>query len=199
MIATEIYYYFKNALPHKLCDEIIHYGNSLIKEKAVTGFHKINPIRKLTNKEKIIPDKVRKSNVAWIKDPWVYREIRPYIELANKQADWNFEINGYETIQFTEYTIGQFYGYHMDSFYEGHRRKLSMTVNLTDGSEYKGGDLYFKSMDRNKLEVTEFTNNEFRSKGTLCVFPSYEVHKVTPVTKGTRYSLVLWSVGDPFK
>tara|TARA_R110000803_G_scaffold18626_1_gene49461 strand:+ start:233 stop:832 length:600 start_codon:yes stop_codon:yes gene_type:complete len=199
MIAKEIYYYFKNALPHKLCDEIIHYGNSLIKEKAVTGLDKINPIRKLTNKEKIIPEKVRKSNVAWINEPWVYREIRPYLELANKQANWNFEINGYEPIQFTEYKTGQFYGYHMDSFYEGHRRKLSMTVNLTEGREYGGGDLYFKSIDRNKLEVTEFTNKEFRSKGTLCVFPSYEIHKVTPVTKGTRYSLVLWSVGDPFK
>lgn len=203
MIAEEIYYYFKGALPTRLCDEIIKYGSSLTKELGVTGSEQKTkkPIRPLTAKEKKEPIKIRKSNVAWINDPWVYKEIRPYVARANQEAKWNFDIDGYERIQFTEYSRSQHYGYHVDTFFDqpDSMRKLSMTVNLNSPDEYEGGDLYFKYLRRNDHTLVEATNPEFKIKGTLCVFPSYEIHKVTPVTKGTRYSLVLWSTGKAFK
>jgi|TARA_R100001509_G_scaffold160413_3_gene128197 PKHD-type hydroxylase len=201
MIANEVFYYFYKAIPKVICDDIVKYGNSLIKEKAFTGssnYKKI--IRPLKRREIKQKDKVRKSKVAWINDPWVYREIRPYIERANKEANWNFQIHGYEPIQFTEYSKNEHYNYHIDTFHgQGNQtRKLSMTVNLTDPKEYEGGDLYFKYLRRDNLMLIEQTNKEIKERGTVCVFPSYEAHKVTPVTKGVRNSLVLWSTGNPF-
>ena len=74
-----------------------------------------------------------------------------------------------------------------------------MTVNLSDPKEYKGGDLIFKSLDKVKNILVEHTNPEFRVKGTTCMFPSFEIHKVSPVTQGTRYSLVLWFYGKAFQ
>lgn len=202
MINKEVYRYFERALPPRLCDEIIEYGNNLRKQKGSIGLDAVrqNTVRKLTRKEKAESTNMRKSNIAWIKDPWVYKEIVPYIHEANSIAGWNFEIEHNEPIQFTEYKKGQYYDYHIDSFHGDEiSRKISMTVNLSDENDYEGGDLYFKYLTRDKYKLVEETRPEFRKKGTLCVFPSFELHKVSEVKKGTRYSLVLWSTGKAFK
>jgi len=202
MFTKEIYYYFKQALPISLCNDIIKYGNNATKIQGEIGLEQARKkvIRKLTKKEKLEPRKMRKSNIAWLDDPWIYKEIQPYVQIANKEANWNFNLSTVEKIQFTEYLPGQFYNYHQDNFHnEGLTRKISMTVNLSDGNLYEGGDLVFKTIDRNNHDVIEITNKEFRHQGTLCVFPSFELHKVTPVTKGVRYSLVLWTLGENFK
>ena len=72
-----------------------------------------------------------------------------------------------------------------------------MTVNLTDSKDYEGGDLKFDFGPHSKNQY--HTCEEIRPKGSIIVFPSYVYHQVTPVTKGTRYSLVMWSTGKPFK
>ena len=202
MFTKEIYYYFKNALPPRLCEDIIRFGNESSKEVGVIGIEqgRKNAVRKLTKKEKAEPRKMRKSTIAWLDDPWIYKEIQPYVELANQQAGWNFDLTTVEKIQFTEYRPGQFYNYHQDNFHnEGLTRKISMTVNLSKDSDYEGGDLVFKTIDRQNHNIIEITDKEFRHQGTLCVFPSFEVHKVSPVTKGVRYSLVLWTLGEKFR
>ena len=77
-----------------------------------------------------------------------------------------------------------------------------MTCQLTDGSEYEGGQLEFNmgnldpSTD-NKKNIVEA--KEIIRKGSIIVFPSYIYHRVKPVTRGTRYSLVMWNLGYPFK
>jgi PKHD-type hydroxylase len=79
----------------------------------------------------------------------------------------------------------------------GKIRKLSMTVNLTDETSYDGGDLmldFGAHSPRGKYQV-----EEAREQGTIVIFPSFLYHCVSPVTRGTRYSLVMWSLGDPFK
>jgi len=78
------------------------------------------------------------------------------------------------------------------------QRKLSATVQLTDESKYKGGELLFKDL-KGKNEPEILTNKVFKKKGTIVVFPSYMLHKVTPVTQGIRHSLVLWTCGNPWK
>lgn len=79
----------------------------------------------------------------------------------------------------------------------GKIRKLSVTISLNDPKEYEGGNLQFDlgphSADR------YHTCTEIRPKGSVVVFPSHIYHQVTPVTFGTRYSLVAWSLGAPFK
>ena len=93
----------------------------------------------------------RKSNIAWLEENWLYKEIQPYVHQANKNSGWNFDIDWSEKIQFTKYKEGQFYGWHCDSYpkpykdekgkeLEGKIRKLSMTVSLNDPNEYEGGN-----------------------------------------------------------
>ena len=79
----------------------------------------------------------------------------------------------------------------------GKIRKLSVTVSLSDPSDYDGGDLKF---DLGPHAPKRFhTCEEIRPRGSIIVFPSHIHHQVTPVTRGTRYSLVAWNLGRPFR
>ena len=77
-------------------------------------------------------------------------------------------------------------------------RKLSLSLLLSHPDEYEGGDFEF---DFSNVEAGTIRHplKELSSKGSMVVFPSHTFHRVNPVTKGTRYSLVIWCVGDPFK
>ena len=94
-------------------------------------------------------------------------------------------------------------GYIMNCFlsYTQQIRKLSVTINLSEGEEYDGGDLQFdyRNEDGPDLKSNIVTAEIAREKGAVVVFPSHIWHRVTPVTKGTRYSLVVWLIGKPFK
>jgi len=197
------YWCFKSALSSRFCDEVIKYGLSLKEFKARTG-----------NKNQHLKSIPRNSDVAWINEPWVYKEIHPYIHRANENAGWNFDWDCSEDIQFTKYKIGQYYDWHCDSWEKpyddtshpllcGKVRKLSITCQLTDGSEYEGGELEFdfRNYEPNKREEKKHVvqAKEILPKGSIIVFPSHLWHRVKPVTSGTRYSLVAWNLGKPFK
>ena len=148
---------------------------------------------------------------------WIYKEIQPYVHWANENAGWNFQWDWTENCQFTKYDIGQYYGWHTDSLstpndtddpnQRGKIRKLSMTISLNDGTEYDGGQLEFDF--KNTSPSDEWTDektydskvicNQIYKKGSIVVFPSFIWHRVTPVTRGTRYSLVAWNWGWPFQ
>jgi len=89
-------------------------------------------------------------------------------------------------------------GYSENKNMIGKVRKLSMTINLNEPGEYDGGNLKFDfgphAAGKRFHEV-----EEIRPQGSIIVFPSYVYHQVTPITRGTRYSLVLWSLGKPFR
>ena len=72
-------------------------------------------------------------------------------------------------------------------------------MSLADGNEYEGGDLEFDLRNRGDSQSVIQTSKEARVKGSVIVFPSFVWHRVAPVTKGTRYSLVIWNLGFPFK
>ena len=97
-----------------------------------------------------------------------------------------------EGMQFTKYTApGGKYGTHIDRITGGLTRKLSFTLQLSDPADYVGGDL--------QLHLGDDPLKMNREQGYVAVFPSYVLHEVTPVTEGTRYSLVSWITGAPFK
>lgn len=77
-------------------------------------------------------------------------------------------------------------------------RKISMTVNLTNPDNYAGGNLKF-DLGAHAGTKRYHICQEIRPTGSIIVFPSFLYHCVTPVTRGTRYSLVLWSLGKPFR
>jgi|TARA_E500000305_G_scaffold110619_1_gene119265 PKHD-type hydroxylase len=208
MIQKYFYWYFKSALSSRFCDKLIKYSLDKKDQTATTDEFKN---KKLTKKRIKDLHKKRNSNVVWVNEPWIYKEIHPYVYEANKNAGWNFEFDTSETCQFTKYKKGQFYNWHFDMFDEpynlpnnpnmhGKIRKISVICQLTDPSKYKGGELEF-DFRRNspiKESKTEICT-EIQPKGSIVVFPSYVWHRVKPVTSGTRYSLVMWNLGRPFK
>jgi PKHD-type hydroxylase len=78
-------------------------------------------------------------------------------------------------------------------------RKLSATISLVDGDTYEGGDLEFDLRNSSDGSAVIRKSDITRKKGSIIVFPSFLYHRVTPVFKGTRYSLVVWCSGEPFK
>ena len=208
MNLTNYYWYFQSAIPSRICDDIVKYGQQLQDQMAVTGGfdHK-----KLDNKQIKDLKKKRDSNVVWMNDRWIYKEIQPYVNQANQNAGWNFQWDWSESCQFTKYNKGQYYDWHCDSWdrpyvrekddpSNGKIRKLSVTVSLSDPKDYKGGELEFNFRDQDpdkKQSIRKCT--EILPKGSLVVFPSHVWHRVCPVKKGSRYSLVIWNLGWPFK
>jgi PKHD-type hydroxylase len=198
------YWYFKDALSHKFCDDIIKLADT--KTKALGTISGVQGKKKrIKSKQKLL--KHRNSKIAWLNEPWIYNELHQLVIKANKDAEWNFQFDYSENLQFTLYEKGQFYEWHQDSFdsvmynkgdpnYNGKIRKLSVTVSLNDSSEYTGGRLQF--MDRAGLKQKIITCEEIISKGSVVVFPSFMWHRVTPVKKGIRKSLVMWNLGYPF-
>lgn len=91
------------------------------------------------------------------------------------------------------------FGYLKQNQFIGKIRKVSMTINLNKPGEYEGGNLMFDFGVHTNKENRFHECTEIRNQGSAIVFPSYMHHCVTPVTKGTRYSLVMWAVGRPFK
>jgi PKHD-type hydroxylase len=206
------YYYFTKVLTPRFCDELIQYALSKPENLAITGDQekKILKNKKLSTKEiKDLKNK-RDSNIVWLNDRWIYKEIQPFIHEANKLAGWNFDWDWSESCQFTKYNKNQFYDWHCDSFKQpytntndsniyGKIRKLSVTCSLSNPEDYKGGELEFDfrndNPDKNKVRKCA----EIKERGSIVVFPSHVWHRVKPVTKGTRYSLVIWNLGYPFK
>ena len=168
--------------------------------------------KKLNQKQIKDLKKKRDSNIVWMNDRWIYKEIQPYIHQANANAGWNFQWDFSESCQFTKYEKGQFYDWHCDGWdrpyirenandpSHGKIRKLSVTVTLSDPKDYKGGELEFdfRNMDPDKKPNIRKCI-EILPKGSLVVFPGFVWHRVCPVKKGSRYSLVIWNLGWPFK
>jgi len=206
------YYYFQSALTPRFCDELIKYGKSQQEQLALTGGQtdKVNKGKPLDDKDIIDLKKKRDSNIVWLNDRWIYKEIQPFIHQANRLAGWNFDWDFSESCQFTKYKLNQFYDWHCDSWESayankdnpdtfGKIRKLSVTCSLSSPEDYEGGELEFdfRNMDPDKQSVRKCA--EIKPRGSIVVFPSHVWHRVKPVTKGTRYSLVIWNLGYPFK
>lgn len=132
----------------------------------------------------------RACTVQWLDDHWVASLLRSYVERANERG-FSVTIDGRSEMQLVEYTAdrGAHYDWHHDVLWNGQSdvdRKLSVTVQLSDSDDYLGGDFEFDEVQ---------TNADFRSKGTVLVFPSYLRHRIKPVTAGTRRALVAWFFG----
>jgi len=202
------YWYFKSALTPEQCNKIIDLGIKTKSALGTVGGIKIKNYKKISKEEKNQLIKIRKSNVAWLEDKWLYELITPYVTIANKNANWNFQVDWFENIQFTIYKKSQFYDWHQDCWdkpyempnpnYNGKIRKISATIQLSDPKDYKGGELVFDFRNKTNKSSNILKPKELLPQGTIVVFPSHIHHKVTPVTKGTRYSLVLWSLGNPW-
>jgi len=210
MFVKEPYWQFDGVLSKRFLDELIRHGNEKKEIIALTGKYKGKNGEQLNKKESKDLKTKRDSNIVWLDDRWIYKEILPYIHRANDNAGWNFDFDISESCQFTKYKLNQYYDWHRDSWNEpykeekelklhGRIRKLSVSVLLSDPEEYTGGDLEFSIMDKEPYKKPDIIKLKKLKRGSIVVFPSFLWHRVKPVTKGIRYSLVIWNCGYPFR
>lgn len=180
------YYFWANAFSNDECDKIISLGNKLHVHDAVVegSAHNSAPLEQ----------KMRRSKISWIpfndESGWIYEKIHDFAVATNKNMNWNFSLYGFiDQLQFTEYS-SQYkghYDYHSDVVASKTIRKMSVVLQLSDENNYEGGE--FEMFHVGTVPKT---------RGTLIFFPSFIVHRVLPVTKGTRHSLVSWIAGPKF-
>jgi len=192
-------------LSSKEIEEVLKFTKNLSSE----GSKVYNP----SQDDNTLNTDVRVSNIKWIPKVeeirWLYAKIYQKIHEDNSWL-WQFKLKeDFEQIQYTEYygeQKGQ-YDWHVDIGLNTHCfRKISVTLQLSNPSEYEGGYLQlnsFGNIDPQHLENTpgnpQYIKTIKKQKGTITIFPSFTPHRVSPVTKGTRKSLVIWVGGCAFK
>ena len=171
------------------CNKIIQAGRAEPRNDAQVGNEK-------GTKSGVIDTKTRTSHISWIpfsKMTDMYKDIERIMKTTNGNHFGfdGMEIN--ELAQYTEYPEGGFYDWHVDNDvnmqHEPPVRKISMTLLLSPESEFEGGDL--ELMSEGKIAKLK--------QGHAVFFASFIRHRVTPVIKGNRKSLVMWFGGTPFK
>lgn len=177
--------WFKNFLTSEECDKI----KAQWKDEEV--------IDAMVNNSEVRGKKedLRKSSINFLKpgvNDWIYDRLSQACIQANSNR-FKFDIKGFQTeLQLAKYEDGGFFDWHMD-FGSGDisNRKLSITVQLSDPSDYEGGNLQFL-VNQNHVDAP-------RDKGTAIIFPSFFPHRVMPVSKGCRMSVVGWIAGPPYR
>jgi len=180
------YYWFKDGFSSDELIQIESMTSNLEWETALVG-------QDVTSKK----SDYRKSKIKWCPHTeewsWVYSRLHDMFAEAN-DVMWKMDLTHMrESIQYTEYYGNNSGGYewHMDCGTGiQNQRKLSITVQLSSPDEYDGGDLQFNL--GNELTAP-------RLQGAAVVFPSFYLHRVTPVTRGIRKSFVLWIGGEPYR
>mgnify|MGYP003144605911 CR=1 FL=1 len=169
------------------CRKIIQSGRSQTPQQAQVGMGKPGGGK---------DTKKRVTTISWIpfkEMSHMYQDLNNFIQKANLNHFGFDDIKITEQAQFTEYPEGGFYDWHMDCDtsmqHEPPVRKISMTLLLNDPSEFEGGHL--ELIGPGKIV-------DLKQGHAIC-FASFLNHRVQPVTKGVRQSLVVWFGGKPFR
>jgi PKHD-type hydroxylase len=139
--------------------------------------------------------KARDSEVMWIHhDPnsdWLFQKFSHLTSMINYDH-FMYDIEGFENFQYTRYRKGEFYDWHTDSgdVWATFERKISATIVLTDPEEYEGGE--FQCVLGGRVDEPLTIKPK---KGDAVFFASWMPHRVLPITKGVRKSLVCWVMG----
>jgi PKHD-type hydroxylase len=174
---------------------------SVIDEFDEHAFYEAN-IQTMKGDVLIAPDTRRATNMFIEPGHWTGALITHFAHQANLL--WKYDLSGLGTLSIVRYDEAGHFNWHVDVLSYGQmdfpglgsglERKLSVTVNLSDPSDYTGGDLEFLNGIGQLL-----TQPELRERGSVVVFPSTLGHRVTPITSGVRYALVGWMVGPPIR
>jgi PKHD-type hydroxylase len=186
-VPIEPYAWSRNVFTADELELIINLGKSQVAKEASV------------NDTNVPLDNVRQSKISWIfpevQNKFIFLKISQALMDVNRTF-YNYDITEIEDLQFTEYdaSYNGMYRNHTDDGYDvEYYRKLSFTLQLSDADDYEGGNL---QLYRFKLDNPNIVQKE---KGLFTVFPSSTIHEVTPVTKGTRYTLVGWAHGPRFR
>ena len=141
---------------------------------------------------------IRNTDITWIESAedthWLYERLLQFVAQINHDK-FQFDLHHIENLQYGKYKQDGHYTWHMDSGPNlPNHRKLSFVLGLSDPNSYEGGELQI-----NVNGSCDAPHAMKIRKGDLIVFPSFMSHRVTPVTKGERMTLVTWAVGPKFK
>lgn len=136
----------------------------------------------------------RASTIAWIEPHdeahWFYHRLATLFLQANER--YRFELTGFlDALQYTVYGPQDLFDWHIDlGTGVASTRKLSVSLLLNAEADYEGGRLEFANTPRTADDLPA---------GTAIFFPSYMMHRVSPITRGVRRSVVAWGAGAPFR
>ena len=171
------------------CRDIINAGRAEPKQDALVGNYE-------GIKGGVLDTKTRTSHISWIPFKTMQPMYKKIEQIMKATTGNHFGFDGMqitEMAQYTEYPEGGFYEWHVDNDvnfqHEPPVRKISMTCLLSPESEFEGGDL--ELMAEGKIAKLK--------QGHAIFFASFIRHRVKPVTRGRRQSLVMWFGGTPFK
>lgn len=173
------------------CDKIIEIGELCEFQKARIG----------SGDSGVTDESIRKTDIVWIEPKeewkWIFERMNQIVAKVNFDK-FQLDLNRFDGFQYSVYKNNGFYDWHIDTFpdpIDGQWRKLSCVLSLTDPDTYEGGDLVLSPQGNNENKIDIYRP----SKGTVSFFYSHTPHKVTPVTKGTRITLVTWCLGDKIR
>lgn len=180
---------WNDAFTDEELDRIVAYGDAQAKQKGTIGGS--DPASDFSQ--------IRESTVAWLPlnqdTGWFYDRMAWIARQLNGQF-YKFDLHGFcEDMQFTIYTgeMEGHYTWHVDAGASNGfpPRKFSLVLQLSKPEDYEGGDLQvFTSKEPTTVD---------KKRGLVAAFPSYVLHRVTPVTSGVRKTLVVWTCGPAFK
>ena len=191
----EFLIYRENFLSGDECDKIIEeLDTEDLEDGQLVGDYEegiINKnVRRTLNKD-IIFDRYKKP----FDDTNLFNRVESALKIANIQY-FNYDVEGIDKLRFLKYGIGGRYEWHTDyGRHECSMRKLTGIIQLSDSNDYEGGDFEFGLTDTEGSGLLKGNRN----KGCLLVFPSFLSHRVAPITKGKRYSIITWLEGDTFR
>jgi len=182
------YVYWNDFLSNEEINLIIQYcENKKLNDGSLTAGQKIDKSVRVSKVNFTEPDEENR---------WIFEKLNTLIDVVN-QKFYGFDLVGYNMFQYSTYNSNEngHYDWHVDSHFGeidpegfGLHRKLSMTLLLND--DFEGGEFEYNLSKPKNIEI---------KKGTAIFFPSFVLHRVSPVTKGIRKSLVVWVEGPRWK
>jgi PKHD-type hydroxylase len=166
-------------------DAIVAYGDALTQAEAT-----------LLDSADAGQNSFRSTRISWIEESqetlWLFQKLVGAASTINQQA-YCFDLGALESLQYTVYLAGEgsHYDWHVDHGRTPRRRKLSLVLQLSAPADYDGCELQIYAS--NQIDTVP------KTRGTLIAFPSYTLHRVTPITAGMRKSLVMWCSGPRFR
>tara|TARA_B100000959_G_scaffold272335_1_gene321520 strand:- start:398 stop:1048 length:651 start_codon:yes stop_codon:yes gene_type:complete len=215
MIRQNNWVCFKDGLDKETCEKILNYAENKLP--------KISDKEEVNDAHHRYSEDPEKTDIAYVggDGQWICDSIWKYMSQANEEAGWKYSITSTEPFQIARYKKGMYYDWHPDgksdhlSTYKsiinplvhGRIRKLTMAVILND--DWEGGEFQFAKFEHPPSETMVKTWEDRPAPdykihtpecktGSVLVFPSDMWHRVKPVTKGIRYTLVAWFLGPPF-
>ena len=187
-LSTKTFTAWGDAFTPAELDRIVAQGDALAADKATL----------LTRPDEgLAAEDIRITQTAWVQPTaetqWLYDRMQAIIRTLNAHT-YKYELTDFsEPFQYTVYHghEGGHYGWHVDHGPCEVQRKLSISVQLSDSASYEGCDLQFLVGQQPVFAP--------RDRGAIIAFPSYVLHRVTPITRGVRKALVAWVTGPNFR